>query len=45
VGLWMVLFPALRRVDRFTDVEIRHDLARARFGAAGQIARAAPKAT
>lgn len=26
VGLWMLLFPALRRVDRFTDIEIKTDL-------------------
>jgi MFS-type transporter involved in bile tolerance (Atg22 family) len=26
VGLWMVLFPALRRVDRFSDIEIKSDL-------------------
>lgn len=34
VGLWMWLFPPLRRVDRFTDVEVKSELAAARFGAA-----------
>jgi MFS family permease len=36
VGLWMKLFPALRRVDRFTDVGVK--------AVPGQLARAAPKA-
>ena len=26
VGLWMMLFPALRRVDCFSDIEIKSDL-------------------
>ncbi len=30
VGLWMVLFPALRRVDRFTDVGIGAEYASSR---------------
>ena len=36
VGLWMKLFPSLRRVDRFTDVGVK--------AVPGQLARAAPKA-
>ena len=35
VGLWMRLFPALRRVDRFTDVGVK--------AVQGQLARSAPK--
>jgi hypothetical protein len=34
VGLWMVLFPALRRVDRFSDIQIRSDLPPVRVGQA-----------
>jgi MFS family permease len=41
VGLWMILFPALRTVDRFTDVGVRNDLAAARYGLSPQPARAA----
>jgi MFS family permease len=37
VGLWMKLFPALRRVDRFTDVGVK--------SIPSQVARTVPKAT
>ncbi len=40
VGLWMMLFPALRRVDRFTDVGVAPVL---RFGESA-VPRTAPKA-
>ena len=44
VALWMVLFPALRKVDRFTDVGVRPELAAARSGQPAAIARTAPGA-
>lgn len=45
VGLWMWLFPPLRRVDRFTDVEAKNDAGNRGFapvttaGASAQVAR------
>ena len=32
VGLWMWLFPPLRRVDRFTDVQAKSEITARRFG-------------
>jgi len=32
VGLWMWLFPPLRRVDRFTDVQPKSEMAARRLG-------------
>lgn len=43
VGLWMTVFPALRRVDRFTDIEVKNEAALARF-AGNHAATTAPKA-
>jgi MFS family permease len=42
VGLWMGLFPALRRVDRFTELGATSDFARARASQADQVPGAAP---